>query len=350
MFITQLYGELLVIFLIILTSSRIFFIDHSRIDSFALFAPLTFLTSILYLLNWGISFTGQILFCLSFIVLFINWRGLLRFFNHLYIDTYSLGFKISTGVLLAFTVSFAIFLIINRPLHLDEKKYQILTETKTYTKSQSGEYVLHSNPLDSKDLILKIYSPDPNQGKQENNLVALFIPDKRASIHAYDSYLTLLAKSGFKVYSANFGFSKLPIDENIKFKYPHAIQQAKLEYLLKKSNSAQKAINFFKPIHAKEFEILSQIANKNEPPIKKFVIVADGIPAESLSLISNPARKIESCFKLNSIPEYKTNGYGFVEQTDPVTAITKFGLKKDISNHSASYAAMKTKNEFEALK
>lgn len=351
MFITPIYGEILIIFLIILTSSRIFFIDNTRIDSFVLFAPLTFIISILQILNWGFNLTEQILFYASFLVFFINWRSLLRFFNHLYIDNYSITFKISSSLIIISSLMFAILLIINSPIHLNEKKYQITTETKIFTKINDNNFLAHDNSIKSKDMILKIYSPDCEQGKLENDFIVLFIPDKRATIQAYDSYLTLLAKSGFRVYAANFGFSLSPELENTKIRLPNCWYQYNLRKTLKKNDAkARELTNLYKSVYAKEYEILSKIADQNEAHLKKFVIVADGIPQQSLSSIQNPARKIEGCFSLNSIDEYKTNGYGFIEQSDPITAKFVYGLKKDISNHVPSYAAMKTKNAFEAIK
>lgn len=347
MFITSFYGELLVLLLIIVLSSRVYIINHTRIDSFCLFAPVVFLISILHVFAWGFNIVNEILLWFSFFVFFINWRGLLRFFNHLYVDSYTKPFTILSTISLVIAIFLGILIINFRPIHLDQKKYQTCTEEKVYTLNSNGIYTQKTSFKETNDLKLKIFTPDFTQGKAENNCVILFVPDKRASAFAYDSYLTLLAKSGFKVYAGDFGFSTIPKRNNKFYKNFDILKQRSLRKKTKKNPYAFFDNNqHYFTAYAQEYEILCKIANELEPSYKKFYLVGDEIVAKSFSKISidKMSHNIEKCFSLLSVNEYKTKGFGFLEQSSPLEAKIKFNLSRDITNHTPSFAAMKTKD------
>ena len=197
-----------------------------------------------------------------------------------------------------------------------------------------------------KDFKLTVYSPDRKQTREEKNEILLFVPDKRAARLSYEPYLILLAKYGYTVYKADFGFADVQHEQKINLNF---LKQRKMtKTYFKSPKKFYEKYSYYEELYAKEYELLSDIVDKIEPHIKQFVILADGLAEKSFDKIKNPARPIESCFFMSSIPEYKTSGFGFIEQTDPVTAKLKFNLKKDRTFFVPSYMAMKTKMAIEA--
>ena len=81
-------GEFLIFLLLLITNSRVFFVE-SRKDSVVLLAPLAVLLSVFQIFSWGLDiFTGTALI-LSILVLFSNFHALYRYFERLYVDHYS---------------------------------------------------------------------------------------------------------------------------------------------------------------------------------------------------------------------------------------------------------------------
>lgn len=356
MFITAFYGEVLILLLTIVTCARVFFIEHTRIDSIVLFAPLAFFISILQLFIWGFNFAELVLLYFSFYIFFINWRGFLRFCNHLYVDTYSILFKISSSIGLIFAIFLTVIFFLYRPIHIDAKKNNVNVQTVFYTKNFHGNFESAENRLAKKNMRLKIYSP--SEKEKLNDFVILFVPDKRAIIDSYDSYLIELAKKGFTIYSADFNFSTIQRGVNRKIKFLNnfslenvILPNAVLRYSLKKNSSENYLKYFFENpkytyAYAKEFEILSEIVDKKELQSKKIGLLADEIPAQSFAKISKSifARKIENSLSLNFLldEEYKTKGFGFVEQSAPLDAKFYFDLNRDEKFLSPKIAATKT--------
>ncbi|MGN0739835.1 MAG: hypothetical protein ACI4LX_06655 [Treponema sp.] len=343
---TAFYGEILILLLIIVICSRVFFIKHTRIDSIVLFAPLVLVLAILQIFAWGLNISELIIFYFSFFIFFINWRGFLRFCNRLYVDTYSSLFIVFSAISLISAIGLIVFFCIFSPLHLNAEKYQVNVGKKFFTKNPYAEYVEAPETAAKKDLKLTVYSPDIKQEREEQNEIILFVPDKRAARLSYEPYLILLAKYGYTVYKADFGFADVQPEQKINL---HFLKQHKMtKTYFKNPEKFYDEYSSYEDIYAREYEILSAIADKTEPHTKQFVIVADGLAEKSLYKIKNPARQIELCFLMSSIPEYKTSGFGFIEQADPVTAKLKFNLKKDRTFFVPSYMAMKTKTAIEA--
>lgn len=346
MFITAFYGEILILLLIIIICSRVFFIKHTRIDAIVLFAPFVFILAILQIFAWGLNIAEQVVFYFSLFIFFINWRGFLRFCNRLYVDTYSRVFIVFSAVSLVFAIGLIVFLCIFSPLHLTAEKYQVTVETKFFTKNSVSEYIEVPENSIKKDFKLTVYSPDRKQTREEKNEILLFVPDKRAARLSYEPYLILLAKYGYTVYKADFGFADVQHEQKINLNF---LKQRKMtKTYFKSPEKFYEKYSYYEELYAKEYELLSDIVDKIEPHIKQFVILADGLAEKSFDKIKNLARPIELYFFMSSIPEYKTSGFGFIEQTDPVTAKLKFNLKKDRTFFVPSYMAMKTKMAIEA--
>lgn len=349
MLITPFYGQILILVLLAVCCLRTYFVENTRLDALALFAPLTLVITILQILNWGLNISEVVLLILTIIVFITNYRSFIRFCNHLYVDTYSLAFVISSSISLVLIVVAGIFLTLNRPIPLDAEKYQVKISSTYYSANSDGTYTESTDVFDDKSLKLTVYEPSLDNKNRESDIILFMVPDKRAPKMAYEPYLILMAKTGYKIYFGEFGFTT--VDDYARLK-SHTILRRNLihdsrqydnpvEYFLKNSKY------FY--AYAHEYEVLTNIADKKEAHLKKFAVVGDGICALSFARIQNPARPVYAGISLNTIPEYKTAGYGFIEQMDPLYAKFRFGLKQDRTNHVPSYAAMITKNALEAV-
>lgn len=348
MLMTPFYGELLILILIVIICSRVFLTEHTKIDSIVLFAPLAFALSVLQIVSWGLNIAEVILFYFSFFVFFINWRGLIRFCNRLYIDTYSPLFITSSSICLIAAVLLGVLFSLYAPLRLNPQNYSVAVEQTFFTEISGGEYIEATDISQKKNVKLTVYSPDRKKTKLDKDDVILFIPDKRTAPLAYDPYLILLAKYGYTIYKADFGFSKVPRD--VKRMIPVLEQQRMIKKSLKNPGAFDKDYAPYENVYAEEFEILSRIADKKEAHIKRFVIAGDGLVEKSFGKIKNPARPIHHSFPLSSVSEYKTNGFGFIQQTNPMTAKLHFDLERDKTFFAPSYSALKTKDSIEAHK
>lgn len=348
MLITPLYGEVLILFILIVCCLRTYFIKTTRLDSLASFSVLALGLSIVQILNWGFNLCELIVFVVSAVVFIVNYRSFVRFCNHLYIDSYTKFFITASSIALALVVFSTVILFCNAPYILSPKKYHVSVESFSYAKQDDGTYKESSDLFGDKRLKLSIYSPD-RENPNKNDTVILFVPDKRAGLLAYEPYFVLLAKSGYKVYCGRFDFSTVNDSKSVKI---NSFLQRKLIQEVRKENSEKKYFSEhpeYYNAYAKEFEVLSSIADERESVLKKFVIAGDGASGDCFNRITNPARKIYKCFSLSSVDEYKTSGFGFIQQTDPLSARMLYGLKPDRNSFIPSYSVMKTKQAFEDI-
>lgn len=344
-----LYAQLLILFLIAISSARVFFINKTRLDSLVLFIPLSVFLLLIESFAWGYGISEIILTNLVFFAILVNYKSFFRFCNHLLVDTYSIVFTIFSTLLLILTIVTTLFFIINKPIYFNDSKLQIKSETKYLSGTFNTGFSESDELFQTKNLALTIYTPNQNQHNYQNDYTVLFVPDKRAKFSAYEPLLKLLAKSGFKVYAGDFGFSTIP-DTNIFI--PDFIKQNSLIAKSKKDGVkyfTSDENNFYLDVYAKEYEVLSQIANQSEPVSKKIIIVADEGPALCATRIKNQARQIVMFHNIALISEYKTPGFGFVQQSDPILAKIKYKLDRDITGYTPSYVVMKIKSAINAF-
>ncbi|MCQ2600143.1 MAG: hypothetical protein MJ184_02130 [Treponema sp.] len=347
MLITPFFGEVLILTMMAVCCLRTYFIKKTRLDAITTFAPLAFVISILQIISWGFNFCEILLFLISLIVFIVNYRSFIRFCNHLYVDTYSTSFIVFSSISLALIIFAAVVFTLYMPQPLSPKKYQVTVTSTYFSKQKDGSYKEADDLFIDKSLKLTVYSPSLENTDKTKNTVVLFVPDKRAGALAYEPYLVLLAKSGYKVYCGNFDFST--VEGNLKF-LPTAVSRRNLIHNVRREDSDKKYFDAnpqFYDAYAREFEILIKIADAIEPKSRYFAIVCDGVAENCFYKIKNPARPIAASFDLAKVSEYKTSGYGFIQQTDPLYAAMRYGLKKDKIYFVPSYAVMKTKNAIE---
>ena len=341
----KFYGELLVFALLLITNLRVFFVQHVRRDPLVVLAPFTFVISVLQILAWGIDLFTVLGVFIALLVLLSNFHAIFRYSERLYIDHYSPLMKV--WAILTITVSAAALAaaIYFAPVEQNIKKLGISEKQYLYKGSfrsgfeEAGPFAAHSLTLfefttdDSGTAgttqTIGISSPAAeNQDLTNQNLIVLFVPDKRGDTNHYKPYLEQLALRGITVYSADF-FA----DDG---QWLHSIGDKKIlrrvvmviqSVLNEKSFNAQR--EYYSYNITQEYSVLLPLLRERCGANKKFFLITDfmaDIAAEDLQK-KNP-EDIAGVLKLSSIEEYKTSGYGCIEQTDPLLALS-LGFTRD---------------------
>lgn len=347
----KFYGELLIFVLLFITNFRVFFTKKPRRDPLTVVAPFTFLLSILQIIAWGIELLTVLGFVIAFLVLISNFHALFRYSEQLYIDRYSPLMKF-WAVLTTFLSTVAICLtFLTAPVELPSKELNVQKVQTNYTGSfragfQKASILSYSN--------VKLFTFFPNIKKQEDletdvhddeKPVILFFPDKRADTHNYIPYLQLLAQKGFTVMSADFFCDDV--------KWMHSFEDFKIlrqtACLLRSLQDNQKFMaqrEFYSYNILQECKAMLQFVDQNFSPQTKVFLVSDVMGNSAVSDFAKMnSSRVSSVFFLDSVEEYKTAGYGCVEQTSPLTAYF-LGQKREKTFYTPKILAERTYQHF----
>ena len=342
----KFYGELLVFALLFITNLRVFFVHHVRRDPLVVLAPFTFIVAILQIFAWGIDAFTTLGLIISLFVLLSNFHAIFRYLERLYIDHYSPLMRvwaaftiIISAIALAATIYFA-------PVEQKVRKLGI-TENQTLYKGSFRSGFEEAGAFSAKSLTLFEFMPEQEAASQD--LIVLLAPDKRGDTVNYRPYLQELAVQGITVYSADFY-----ADDG---QWLHSIGDKKILRRLfmvfqsiwnEKQFSAQQ--EYYSYNISQEYSVLLPLLKERCGADKKFLLITDfmaDIAAEDMAK-KNPD-DIAGILKLSSIEEYKSSGYGCIEQTDPLLAMT-LGLKRDKSLATPKLLAQKTVEAINDLK
>ena len=184
---------------------------------------------------------------------------------------------------------------------------------------------------------MTLYEFAPNKANDQN-LIVLLSPDKRGDTNHYKPYLQKLAENGITVYSADF-FA----DDGL---WLHSIADKKI--LRRVIMVAQSFLNpqvfesqreFYSYNISQEYSVLIPLLKERCGADKKFLLITDfmaDIAADGI-------------LKLSNIEDYKSSGYGCIEQTDPVLAMV-MGLQRDRTLATPKLLAEKTVEVFNDIK
>ncbi len=333
----KFYGELLVFALLFITNLRVFFVQHVRRDPLVILAPFTFIVAILQIFAWGIDAFTVLGLLIALFVLLSNFHAIFRYMERLYIDHYSPLMKvwavftiIISAVALAATIYFA-------PVERNPRRLEI-TENQTQYKGSFRSGFVEAGAAGKKSLTIYEFAPST---KKYQDFIILLAPDKRADTANYKPYLQEMAERGYTVYSADFfaddGQWLHSIgDKRIIRRLIMVIQST----LNEKQFTAQR--EYYSYNISQEYSVLIPLLRERCGADKKFLLITDfmaDIAAEDL-MKKNP-EDIAAIFKLSSIDNYKSSGYGCIEQTDPLLAMA-LGLSRDRSLATPKLLADKT--------
>lgn len=334
----KLYGEILIFILLFITNARILFVKHAKKDSLVMLAPVSFLLSILQIFSMGVNVFSVFALIVSILVLLSNFHALFRYSERLFIDHYSplmvvwaVFTMILSGAGLAASIYFFPFQTKSEKLNVSEIKLE-------YEGSIHGgfEEAGHFSKINA---TLYDFTLVPQLTQRDD--VILFIPDKRGDTENYRPYLQLLAKQGYTVYSYDIFASDL--------KWFYTPEDSKL---LRRSAMVFHSLwNNQKFLAQKEFytyntmqeiqAIMTLLDNRCGQKCRYFLI-SDVMANTTVSDMQKLSpQKISGFFCLDSIPAYKTPGYGCVEHTDPLLALV-LGQKRDFEKTATIEMVEKT--------
>ena len=361
----KFYGELLVFVLLFITNLRVFFVHHVRRDPLVVLAPFTFIVAIFQILAWGIDAFTTLGLLIALFVLLSNFHAIFRYMERLYVDHYSALMKVwavftimISAVALAATIYFA-------PVESSKRTLKISVTPSYYKGSFRGGFET-ARPFDSKALTLWEFGPEKkwnagdadaadradgagndaesnagNVAAEDQDIIVLLSPDKRGYTVNYVPYLEQLALRGIKVCSADFyaddgqwlhSFADKKILRRLVMVIQSMLNRQRFE-----SQREYYSYNI-----SQEYEVLIPMLQERYGSDKRFLLVTDfmaDIAADDLAK-KNP-EQIAGVLKLTNIEEYKTSGYGCIEQTDPLLA-TAQGLKRDKTLKTPKLMAEKT--------
>lgn len=333
----KFYGELLVFALLFITNLRVFFVHHVRRDPLVVLAPFTFVVAILQIFAWGIDIFTTLGLLIALFVLLSNFHAIFRYLERLYIDHYSPLMKvwaaftiIISAIALAATVYFA-------PVEQHARKLGI-TENQYHYNGSFRSGFEPAKPFSSNSMTLYEFKKENNL---YDNLIVLFVPDKRGDTEHYIPYLHQLAAKGLTVYSADFYAED--------GQWLHSIADKKIMrrlIMVIQSTANNKKFTSQKEYYSynisQEYSVLIPLLRERCGADKKFFLITDymaDIAAEDFEK-KNP-ESVAGIFQLTNIEDYKTSGYGCIEQTDPLLALA-LGLKRDSSFSTPKLLAEKT--------
>lgn len=325
-------GELLILFLLILNCSRMFFLKYGKVDSLTILAPICVILSVLQILAWNANFFSIILLIISVFAFFVNFRALLRFLSRLYVDHYSAAFKTGAMIVLILSVCEVAAIIYFFPANFNLSRRNVKKETTRLSGSFSGGFEKSGFFAISDGTVFKYELKNQTSGKEnpaKNPII--IIPDKRADSESYEPLAILLAEKGFTVYSADFYSNDLRWFHNAAdSKY---LRRMFMRFDYRKNPvqfNAKK--EFFSYNSGKEIEAVVKFA-ENENPDEKVFVISDWMSENALEDFAKQNKeRVSGTMKLSEQAEYKTKGFGFVHFTEPFIEYI-FGPQKNLSEN-----------------
>ena len=360
----KFYGELLIFVLLFVINLRVFFVNSVKRDPIVAFAPLTFILSIIQIFSWGVDVFTILGIILSFLVLLSNFHALFRYTERLYVDHYSVLMKVWAIFTDILSLGAITCLIIFAPMELKNRSANVI-ETKS---KYSGNFTTGFESLKAFDKLSAILyeyekAPEPINPHEENHSennslsdvksetaenvekeqqsqaesnnaiedvekstenttknIVLFVPDKRGDTYNYRPYLQLLASTSrdFIVLSGDFyandckwfhSFADLKVNRNFAMVINSIKDQRKF--------SASRELYTYNI--SRECQQLLTMINEKYGKDCKIFLISDGMSNDGVSdFAKHHPDIVTGHFKLDSVPEYKSSGYGFIAETNPL--------------------------------
>ncbi len=343
----KFYGELLVFVLLFITNLRVFFVHHVRRDPLVVLAPFTFIVAIFQILAWGIDVFTVLGLLIALFVLLSNFHAIFRYMERLYVDHYSALMKVwavftimISAIALAGTIYFA-------PVEQNSRNIGV-AEKITHYKGSFRSGFEKAGAFDTKSMTLYEFGPDESRESEgavtlaeARNLIVLLTPDKRGDTEHYKPYLQELAARGITICSADFfaddgAWLHSFADKKILRRTAMVIQSR----LNLQAFEAQR--EYYSYNVSQEYAVLIPMLRERYGADKKILLISDfmaDIAADDFTK-KNPDL-VAGVLKLSSINMYKSAGYGCIEQTDPLLALS-MGLSRDSSRATPKLLADKT--------
>lgn len=337
-------GEWLILFMLILNCSRIFFLKYGKIDCLTILSPISVIFAVFQIFAWGADFYSVILLVICVFAFFTNFRAFLRFISGLYVDHYSVAFKIGAFFVLIFTFAEAAMLVYFRPVLFKAIDFGATQERIRLTGDFTNGF-RKSFPFEKSEAEICVISPEKSKNRKNQSFIIM--PDKSANLLDYKPLAYKLAESGYPVYIGEFFARDVKWCHNIfDVKY---FRKADLIFeKLYKSKEFNNQKEFFTFNMLKECDAMLNFVQENEKSQQNdeksepyLVIIGDWMSEIAVPEIA--AKKSDVVLGteiLTGYEEYTTPGYGFIRVTNPTIA-SKYDLQRDAKFEEVSLLAKK---------
>ncbi|MBQ7881158.1 MAG: hypothetical protein IJ312_00390 [Treponema sp.] len=340
-------SELLILFLLFLSSARIFFYKTTKIDSLAIISPFALIISIMTMFIWNCNIQIFFTIILSLVVTLTNIRSIFRLSSSVFIDRYSIAFRITTLLELIIIFIAILFFSFFSPVKYSTEDFNISKSKYKITGTYLTDFKISDKYDFSKKTNGLVYIYESTSENQKDNSLPLLIfsGSHIGEVINYEPYFLLMAQKGYTIIASDF--------YAYNSKYDYKITNSKLfrrffalrnYFKSKKENEALVSTTTIK-----NYKATAKIALELFGEERKLFFITDNISFDDIKSITEawPVNTL-NFFSLNKISEYKSSGFGFVEQTDVLVA-KKLGLSKDSTFFIPRYVALKSDEEIKLL-
>ena len=129
---SQTLSELLILFMLLISCSRIFFKRSAKTDALASLPIIAFLLSVINFWAWGINVQEILISMLSFFVMLWNMRALFRLSAKLVVDHYGPWFIFISSLNLVLILSVLVLIVAFKPVNFSKQKMPVTVNTIKY--------------------------------------------------------------------------------------------------------------------------------------------------------------------------------------------------------------------------
>lgn len=338
-------GEWLILSLLFLNCSRIFFIKYGKVDVLTVLAPVCVILSVLQIVAWGVYLYSAVILFISIFCFFTNFRAFLRFKAGLLVDHYSAAFKVGEVMVLLLTLGVGALLVYFRPGNTRPSDYSAEIKKIRLSGDFTGGF---SESLPFQLAQGEVILVQPADERNFNGQSIIVMADKSATAAEYMPLMLNFAGKGFKVFSGEFYARDMKwCHSGADFKFFRRSMLFHDRLFDLKQFEMQK--QFFTFNIEKEFGAMLKLV-KDETTQEDGTFEPVYLVGDWMSEIAMPEFKADNADSvsgyalLTDFEEYQTPGFGFIQSTDPLLAY-KMGLEKDLNFTAARTIAEKIEKQ-----
>lgn len=338
-------GEWLILSLLFLNCSRIFFIKYGKVDVLTVLAPVCVILSVLQIVAWGVYLYSAVILFISIFCFFTNFRAFLRFKAGLLVDHYSAAFKVGEVMVLLLTLGVGALLVYFRPGNTRPSDYSAEIKKIRLSGDFTGGF---SESLPFQLAQGEVILVQPADERNFNGQSIIVMADKSATAAEYMPLMLNFAGKGFKVFSGEFYARDMKwCHSGADFKFFRRSMLFHDRLFDLKQFEMQK--QFFTFNIEKEFGAMLKLVKdetlRDDGTFEPVYLVGDWMSGIALpEFKGDNADSVSGYALLTDFEEYQTPGFGFIQSTDPLLAY-KMGLEKDLNFTAARTIAEKIEKQ-----
>lgn len=338
-------GEWLILSLLFLNCSRIFFIKYGKVDVLTVLAPVCVILSVLQIVAWGVYLYSAVVLFISIFCFFTNFRAFLRFKAGLLVDHYSAAFKVGEVMVLLLTLGVGALLVYFRPGNTRPSDYSAEIKKIRLSGDFTGGF---SESLPFQLAQGEVILVQPADERNFNGQSIIVMADKSATAAEYMPLMLNFAGKGFKVFSGEFYARDMKwCHSGADFKFFRRSMLFHDRLFDLKQFEMQK--QFFTFNIEKEFGAMLKLVKdetlRDDGTFEPVYLVGDWMSGIALpEFKGDNADSVSGYALLTDFEEYQTPGFGFIQSTDPLLAY-KMGLEKDLNFTAARTIAEKIEKQ-----